>query len=121
LAIPSVRVVDARQMSAAPYVDFGGECIWRADTRISLPPKAFLVVRCLMAQPNQLVTKHQLLEAVWPDYLRRRQSTVSATGLPRRTRRSLLSTPRGRRTFVGSMYSNLKTNQNHIRAVRGGS
>lgn len=54
-------------MSTAPYVDFAGECIWRDGKRISLPPKAFLVLRCLMAQPNQLVTKHQLLEAVWPD------------------------------------------------------
>lgn len=54
-------------MSAAPFVDFAAECICRDDTRISLPPKAFLVLRCLMAQPNQLVTKDQLLEAVWPD------------------------------------------------------
>ena len=44
-----------------------GECIWRDGERISVPPKAFLVLRCLLAQPGQLVTKQQLMAAAWPD------------------------------------------------------
>ena len=44
-----------------------GECIWRDGERVSVPPKAFLVLRCLMAQPHQLVTKQQLMETAWPD------------------------------------------------------
>lgn len=31
-----------------------------------MPPKAFLVLRRLMGQPNEVVTKKQLLEAAWP-------------------------------------------------------
>jgi len=48
-------------------IDLADECIWRDGERRSVPPKAFLVLRCLMVQPSQLVTKQQLLEAAWPD------------------------------------------------------
>lgn len=48
-------------------VDVADECIWRDGERIRVPPKAFLVLRCLMAQPNQLVTKQELMESAWPD------------------------------------------------------
>lgn len=47
-------------------VDLVAECIWRAGERVSVPPKAFSVLRHLMERPEQLVTKAELLDAVWP-------------------------------------------------------
>ena len=48
------------------------QCLWRRretaqDERILLPPKAFAVLRYLVAHAGQLVTQDELLEAVWPE------------------------------------------------------
>jgi len=32
-----------------------------------VPPKAFLVLRCLIARPAEVVTKQELMQAAWPD------------------------------------------------------
>ncbi len=48
-------------------IDDAAECIWRDGEKIGVPPKAFLVLRRLMQRPAELVTKSELLEAVWPD------------------------------------------------------
>jgi DNA-binding winged helix-turn-helix (wHTH) protein len=39
----------------------------RADSPISLTPKAFDVLLFLTQNPNRLVTKEELLQAVWGD------------------------------------------------------
>src|SRR5258705_11288357 len=39
----------------------------RADSPVSLPPKAFDVLLFLVQNPNRLVTKEELLQAVWGD------------------------------------------------------
>ncbi|HEY6769390.1 MAG TPA: winged helix-turn-helix domain-containing protein, partial [Candidatus Sulfotelmatobacter sp.] len=39
----------------------------RADSPISLTPKAFDVLLFLAQNPNRLVTKEELLQAVWGD------------------------------------------------------
>src|SRR5258708_7386924 len=39
----------------------------RADSPVSLTPKAFDVLLFLVQNPNRLVTKEELLEAVWGD------------------------------------------------------
>jgi TolB-like protein/DNA-binding winged helix-turn-helix (wHTH) protein/Tfp pilus assembly protein PilF len=39
----------------------------RADSPVSLTPKAFDVLLCLVQNPNRLVTKEELLQAVWGD------------------------------------------------------
>lgn len=51
----------------APRVDEANQCIWCGDRRVDLTPKAFLALRRLMQQPSQIVTKHELLDAAWPD------------------------------------------------------
>ena len=48
-------------------IDVAAECIWRDGEKIGVAPKAFLVLRCLMARPGELVTKQELLQTVWPD------------------------------------------------------
>ncbi|MGH9692524.1 MAG: alpha/beta fold hydrolase, partial [Bryobacteraceae bacterium] len=48
-------------------LDYTNECLWRASQRISLTPKAFAVLRQLVGASGELVTKEQLLDAVWPE------------------------------------------------------
>ena len=48
-------------------LDATNECLWQGVEAIALRPKAFAVLKHLVEHPGQLVTKQQLLEAVWPD------------------------------------------------------
>ncbi len=48
-------------------LDYANECLWRAGTRIDLPPKAYAVLTQLIAAGGELVIKDRLLEAVWPE------------------------------------------------------
>lgn len=64
---------DGSAMQAAKEIAFGGfrldltnECLWRDTRAISLRPKAFAVLRLLLQHPGLLVTKQQVLDAVWP-------------------------------------------------------
>src|SRR6266705_4661415 len=41
--------------------------LFRADSPVTLTPKAFDVLLFLVQNPNRLVTKEELLEAVWGD------------------------------------------------------
>src|ERR1700757_111444 len=41
--------------------------LYRADSPVSLTPKAFDVLLYLVQNPNRLVTKEELLKAVWGD------------------------------------------------------
>jgi DNA-binding winged helix-turn-helix (wHTH) protein len=57
----------SRVASGVPRVDEANECLWWGDRRIDLTPKAFLVLRRLMQQANQIVTRGELFDAAWPD------------------------------------------------------
>ena len=48
-------------------LDLGNECLWRGSEAIKLRPKVFAVLHHLLDHPGQLVTKEQLLNAVWPE------------------------------------------------------
>ncbi|WP_179137620.1 winged helix-turn-helix domain-containing protein, partial [Candidatus Entotheonella palauensis] len=48
-------------------MDFADERLWRDDKHVRLTPKAFAMLRCLAERRGQLVTKEELLDAVWPD------------------------------------------------------
>src|SRR5262245_38260468 len=48
-------------------VDPANQCVWRGDEEIRLTPKSYAVLCCLLEHPGQLVTKDDLLDAVWPD------------------------------------------------------
>jgi DNA-binding winged helix-turn-helix (wHTH) protein len=51
-----------------PFVlDPGRRTLFRADSLLSLTPKAFDVLLFLVQNPNRLVTKEELLQAVWGD------------------------------------------------------
>src|SRR6201982_689527 len=48
-------------------LDPGRRTLSRADSPVSLTPKAFDVLLFLVQNPNRLVAKEELLQAVWAD------------------------------------------------------
>jgi DNA-binding winged helix-turn-helix (wHTH) protein/tetratricopeptide (TPR) repeat protein len=48
-------------------LDTASHCLWRADERAPLTPKAFDVLRYLVEHADRLVTQDELLEALWPE------------------------------------------------------
>jgi DNA-binding winged helix-turn-helix (wHTH) protein len=48
-------------------LDEANACLWRGDEAVALPPKAFDVLHYLVMHPGRLVTKDELLDAVWPE------------------------------------------------------
>ena len=56
------------RLSFPPYwINVENEQLWQAERQIGLKPKAFAVLRYLIERPGQLVTKEELLDALWPD------------------------------------------------------
>jgi DNA-binding winged helix-turn-helix (wHTH) protein len=52
----------------APFrLDLAGERLWRETQPIELRPKAFATLRYLVEHAGRLVTKEELLDAVWPN------------------------------------------------------
>lgn len=47
--------------------DPANQCIWRETESLNLTPKAFAVFDYLLANRSRLVTKEELLDAVWRD------------------------------------------------------
>jgi DNA-binding winged helix-turn-helix (wHTH) protein len=61
-------------MPASPQWAFDGfrldatnACLWRGTEAVPLPPKAFAVLHYLVTHPDRLVTKDEILDAVWPE------------------------------------------------------
>src|SRR5215475_4353734 len=48
-------------------LDTVNRCLWRADKRLPLTPKAFDVLKYLVEHRARLVTQDEILEAVWAD------------------------------------------------------
>ena len=48
-------------------LDAVNHCLWHAEERVSLTPKAFDVLRYLVEHPGRLVTQNEMLEALWPE------------------------------------------------------
>src|SRR6476646_8227557 len=42
-------------------------CLWRAEGRMSLTPKAFDVLGYLVERADRLVTQEEILEGLWPE------------------------------------------------------
>src|SRR5262250_3057444 len=48
-------------------LDTANQCLWREDSRVSIPPKVYDVLRYLVENPGRLITQDELLEKLWPD------------------------------------------------------
>src|SRR5215470_20057893 len=60
-----------KQTTQAIFGDFRfdplNQCVWRGAARLSLVPKAFAVLDYLIANRSRLVTKEEILAAIWAD------------------------------------------------------
>src|SRR5262244_1696938 len=58
----------SRQRVFGPFrLDLDNACLWHGVETMVLSPKAFDVLRYLVTNPDRLVTKDELLDAVWPE------------------------------------------------------
>src|SRR5215472_2573833 len=48
------------------HLDTENACVWRGSEALHLTPKAFAVLRALLARAGRLVTKDELWQCVWP-------------------------------------------------------
>src|SRR5882724_7712704 len=48
-------------------LDTVNHCLWRAEARVRLTPRAFDVLRYLVEHAERLVTQDEILEALWPE------------------------------------------------------
>jgi len=49
------------------HLDVANEQLWREAQQIALRPKPLAILRYLVEHPGRLVTKEELLKAIWPD------------------------------------------------------
>lgn len=63
--MPSKPVLAAASQAPDPALDTVNECLWRGDERIALTPRAYALLAYLAERPGRLVTKDELLDAVW--------------------------------------------------------
>ncbi len=63
-----IKVGSEKRIIFDPFcLDLVNECLWRGSQAIKLRPKAFAVIDYLLGRPGQLVTKEELLNAIWPE------------------------------------------------------
>ncbi len=48
-------------------LDTSNQCLWRAGTKIALPPKPYAILQYLVDNPGRLITHDELLDALWPE------------------------------------------------------
>ena len=63
-----IRLPKENQIVFAPFrLDPANEQLWIGLEPVSLAPKAYAVLLFLVTHPGRLVTKDELLDAVWPE------------------------------------------------------
>src|SRR4030095_14344852 len=69
MAFPNLEQSRSAKMKVfhAFRLDVVNRCLWRADERLLLTPKAFDVLRYLIDHRARLVTQDEILEAVWAE------------------------------------------------------
>lgn len=75
-------------------LDIKNECVWRGNQSIPLTPKAFALLRYLAERPGQLVTKDELLKAVWPEVIVSEGVLTTHIGVIRQALGDKAKTPR---------------------------
>src|SRR5919109_4505887 len=72
-ALPAAPVTRSTAMPSSQWVfdrfrlDPDHACLWCDAQAIVLPPKVFDVLHYLVTHPDRLITKDELLDAVWPE------------------------------------------------------
>jgi len=88
-------MTDAFPLPGTPLrLDADNECVWRGAQSIQLTPTAFALVRYLVERPEQLITKDELLAAVWPDVVVSENALTTYVGVIRQLLGDNAKTPR---------------------------
>lgn len=66
-----------------PFRFTPGDGLWRDRLEVPLPPRAIGVLTALLAQPGLVVSKQDLMNAVWPDAFVTESSLLEAIGVLR--------------------------------------
>ena len=66
-----------------PFRFAAGDGLWRNGRPVALPPRAIGVLAALLASPGAVVSKQQLMDAVWPGTFVTESSLLEAIGLVR--------------------------------------
>src|SRR5262245_1422658 len=85
-------------------LDLRDERLWCGQEVLHLPPQTFAVLRCLVIQAGQLVTKDALLAAVWPEMVVSDAVLIVAIRALRRVLGDQARTPRFIETVHGRGY-----------------
>jgi Tol biopolymer transport system component/DNA-binding winged helix-turn-helix (wHTH) protein len=64
-------------------IDLGNQLLYREGVEVPLPPRAMAVLLYLAGRPNQVVTKRELMDAVWKDAFVEDASIKEAVSLVR--------------------------------------
>ena len=83
----------------AVCIDLAREVVWCGEVPRRLTPKAFAVLRYLVAHPDRVVTRDELWEAVWPGVI---VSEAALNVCVRELRQALGDTPQAPR-FIATM------------------
>src|SRR5438874_13327708 len=75
-------------------LDPANACLWHGAEAMVLPPKAFDVLHYLVTHPDRLVTKDELLDAVWPETAVSEAVVRVAIGALRKVLGDMAQTPR---------------------------
>ena len=74
---------NAETVRFGPFRFVPGDGLWRGAEEMRLPPRALGVLTVLLARPGVVVSKGELLDAVWPDTFVTESSLLEAIGLLR--------------------------------------
>jgi serine/threonine-protein kinase len=66
-----------------PYRFTPGDGLWRGADEVALPPRALNLLTALLARPGLVVSKQELMDAVWPDAYVTESSLLEAIGVLR--------------------------------------
>src|SRR5919108_6017507 len=100
-AWPLLKWAQRRECMSSPqwrFADFrldpDNACLWRGTQAITLTPKAFAVLQYLVTHPDRLITKDELLDAVWPETAVSEAVVRVAIGALRKVLGDTVQTPR---------------------------
>jgi DNA-binding winged helix-turn-helix (wHTH) protein len=48
-------------------LDTSNHCLWQGNERVAIPPKTYDLLRFLVENSERLISREELLKAVWPD------------------------------------------------------
>src|SRR5512132_623693 len=100
-------------------LDPANACLWHGVAPVVLQPKAFDVLHYLVTHPDRLVTKDELLDAVWPETVVTDAVLRVAIGALRKVLGDTAQTPRFIATVSRRGYRFLAPVEEHAEAVPG--